>query len=129
MLRLSAGLAIAGLSLVPFQIARADPPPRHRVPPQAAFDACRDQSEGDACSVTFHDKKLDGTCETFGDKGLACRPTPPPPPQEAIDACKDAAQGDACSATFHEHELKGTCETYGSDSALACRPSHPPQHE
>ncbi len=60
------------------------PPGARRGPPQEALDACKTLAEGAACSVTFHEKKLDGTCRK-GPKGeaeLACAPSkmdgPPP---------------------------------------------------
>ncbi len=106
----------------------ADAPP-HK-PPQAAFDACKNASEGAACSVTFHDHTMTGTCKKGpnGEDALACAPDHPPgPPQEAIDACKSASEGASCSVTFHGQTLSGTCSK-GPDGSgvLACMPAHPP---
>jgi hypothetical protein len=52
-----------------------------RGPPEEAFTACASAKEGDACTVTFGDRAIAGTCEPFGDRGLACRPDGPPPPR------------------------------------------------
>ncbi len=35
----------------------------HHKPPEAAFAACKDVSEGAACTVTMHDRPLDGVCK------------------------------------------------------------------
>ena len=65
----------------------ADAPPPPRKPPQEAFDACKGSTEGAACSVTFHDHTLTGTCKKGpnGEAELACVPDRPPgpPPQGA----------------------------------------------
>lgn len=55
------------------------PPPPHK-PPQAAFDACKDASEGAACSVSFHGHTMNGTCKKGpnGETDLACVPEHPP---------------------------------------------------
>jgi hypothetical protein len=55
-----------------------DRPPPHR-PPPAAFDACKGKNAGDACSVTFREHTMTGTCATTPDAELACRPDRPPP--------------------------------------------------
>jgi hypothetical protein len=56
--------------------AEADPPP---LPPEA-YTACASKSEGDACTVTMHDKTIDGTCATHpNETKLHCRPSGPPP--------------------------------------------------
>jgi hypothetical protein len=85
-----------GVLALATSLASADPPPHggppgggRRGPPQAAFDACANRSQGAACTVQVPDGTLQGTCETFADRGLACRPAgmggPPPnggpPPQ------------------------------------------------
>ena len=78
---------IAGLTCalgMPLMVAHAEPP--RRSPPQEAFDACLDESEGDACNVKIHDRNIEGTCEKFGDRGLACRPNHPPPHGPPPDA-------------------------------------------
>jgi len=55
------------------------PPP----PPKEAFDACSGSKEGDACTVKVRGDEIHGTCTTFPEGGLACRPDcPPPPPRE-----------------------------------------------
>lgn len=106
------------------------PPPPHHKPPQAAFDACKGASEGAACSVTFGDHTMSGTCRKGpnGEGDLACAPDHPPgPPPEAVEACKSAAEGDACHVTLHGETFDGTCRK-GPDgnSTLACAPPHPP---
>jgi hypothetical protein len=48
------------------------------------------------------------------------------PPKAAIDACVNAKAGDACSFTARGHAIDGTCESPPGETALACRPDHPP---
>lgn len=50
-------------------------------PPQVALDACRNRAEGEACSVTFRDKTISGTCRKMpgADDGLVCLPEGFPP--------------------------------------------------
>jgi hypothetical protein len=57
------------------------PPPGGFRPPQVAIDACSSRAEGDACSVTFGDHTIDGTCRKSpsGEGPLACAPNGPPP--------------------------------------------------
>ncbi len=78
-------IALGAALLVP-AVAAADPPPnggppggRGHGPPQAAFDACANRTAGAACSVQLPDRTLEGTCATFGDGRLACRPDGMPP--------------------------------------------------
>jgi hypothetical protein len=103
--------------------------PQHHPPPPAAFDACAKSRTGDACSVTFGDHTLTGTCTAAADsQQLACHPDRPPgPPPEAREACRSRSAGEACSVTFGDHTVTGTCAT-GPDGTreLACRPDHPP---
>ncbi|MDB4929677.1 MAG: hypothetical protein JWM10_2161 [Myxococcaceae bacterium] len=88
-MRLSASLLGFGVLALATSIASADPPNgpppggMRRGPPQAAFDACANLSQGAACTVQVPDRTLQGTCETFPDRGLACRPAGMggPPPQ------------------------------------------------
>ena len=106
---------------LPFAVANADHP--HHPPPQAAIDACAKAKAGDACSVTFHEHTIKGTCGTVPDvTGLVCKPEHHGPPPEAIAACKDKAAGDACSVTFGDTTLAGTCAQH-HDHPLACRPN------
>jgi hypothetical protein len=58
----------------------------HRPPPEA-FSACADKKEGAACSVTFHERTLDGVCVAPSDDQLFCMPDdmPPPPAGEKPD--------------------------------------------
>ena len=49
-------------------------------PPQFAVDACRNLSEGKACTVEFQGQTLAGTCKRLGNaEALACLPSGPPP--------------------------------------------------
>ena len=68
---------LAILSLAPS--SQAQPPSPPRTPPKEAFDACASLHEGDACTVKFSERTLDGVCTAFQDSGLACRPNRPPP--------------------------------------------------
>lgn len=74
-------IALGAALLVP-ALASADPPPnggRGHGPPQAAFEACVNHSEGATCSVQLPDRTVEGTCAAFADRGLACRPNGMPP--------------------------------------------------
>ena len=61
------------------------PPGRPPGPPPESIDACRSARDGDACSFTFRDRSLSGTCAKGHDASapLACRPegAPPHPPR------------------------------------------------
>lgn len=75
---------VLGAALLAAGPVLADPPPGggpggRRGPPQAAFDACVGQTQGAACSVQMPDRTVQGTCETFPERGLACRPAGMPP--------------------------------------------------
>jgi hypothetical protein len=48
------------------------------------------------------------------------------PPQEAFDACANAKRGDACTITHRDRTITGTCDAPPDETALACRPDHPP---
>jgi hypothetical protein len=65
----------------------------------------------------------------------ADRPEPHKPPQAAFDACANAKSGDACSFSMPArdgsgaaHTITGTCDTPPEETALACKPDHPPHH-
>lgn len=69
--------------------ANMPPPPpahHHRGPPPQAFEACKSLTENAACTVTFGDESISGTCRKGPDGAgaLACAPAnmpaPPPPP-------------------------------------------------
>jgi hypothetical protein len=53
-------------------------------PPAEAFEACVGKSRGDACTVTFGDRTMKGTCEApppdVKDTRLSCRPSEMPRP-------------------------------------------------
>ncbi len=74
----------ASAKSAPPSVPAADAPPPHK-PPQEAFDACKGSTEGAACSVTFHDRTLTGTCKKGpnGESDLACVPDHPPGPPPA----------------------------------------------
>ena len=55
-------------------------PPRHRGPPPEATAACQGLTEGQSCTVTFHDQQHAGTCRTGPEQQLACFPERMPPP-------------------------------------------------
>jgi len=115
--------------LVPVVSAQADSPPPGppRSPPPEAFTACSGAKEGDSCTVSIHGHDIPGTCASFADRGLACRPdAPPPPPPEALAACATSKEGDACTMTFDGHSMQGTCASLPGGQALACRPAGPP---
>jgi hypothetical protein len=79
MKRSSIFIALPVLSLTAVGVAHAEPPCGPHRPPPEAFSACQSQKQGAACTVNFHGQSVAGTCETFGDEGLACRPEGPPP--------------------------------------------------
>lgn len=120
---------------------------KHHGPPPEAFDACAAKAESAACTVTFGDKTISGTCVTppsdAPDQRLVCRPDNGPdghphgrglhgaPPEEVFGACTGKASGDACSVKFGDHTLDGTCREPPpgvQDSRLGCAPSGPPPH-
>jgi hypothetical protein len=104
-----------------------------RGPPPEAIAACEDQSEGDACSVEFRGRTVEGTCMAGpnGDEPLACMPEggrPQGPPPEAFDACDGADEGDACSVEMPDRTVTGVCrEARGDEDGLVCVPDRPPQ--
>jgi len=105
-------------------LAYADGPP---APPAEAYTACESKAAGDSCTVTLHDRTVDGTCDQRpSDDKLSCRPSRPPIPQAAFTACDGKAQAAACTVSFDGHTIDGTCETAPGGSGLACRPSGPP---
>ncbi len=106
---------------------------RHRGPPPVALEACKTLTAGAACSVTFGDKTINGTCATGGPANeLACRPADTEghhrgPPPKAFEACKSLAVGAECSVSFGEKTLSGTCRVGPSGEAAACVPARPPE--
>jgi hypothetical protein len=81
---------ILGCALLWSAAAFADPPepPPHQGPrrplPEAAFTACANLKEGDACTAKMRDHERPGTCFLGHEERLWCRPqhAPPPPPQQ-----------------------------------------------
>jgi hypothetical protein len=60
------------------------PPGHHHKIPDEAFVACKDLSEGEACTVTVHDHQHDGFCrKAHEDERLFCMPDHPPGPHPA----------------------------------------------
>jgi hypothetical protein len=108
----------------------ADPPPPLR-PPQEAIDACANQKEGAACTMSLDGQSVQGKCVKGpeGQEPLACMPPPPlRPPQEAIDACANQKEGAACTLSFHGRSMQGTCaKEPGGHDTLACMPPPPPE--
>jgi len=74
------GAGICAGALVP--AAHASPPPggRPHEPPPFAFEACSGKAEGDDCTVTFHDRTIEGSCLAHSDQRLFCMPDDMPPP-------------------------------------------------
>lgn len=65
--------------------AHASPLPgagRAHEPPPFAFEACTGKTEGDDCTVTFHDRTLEGSCLAHSDARLFCMPDDMPPPPD-----------------------------------------------
>lgn len=76
---LSAALALPGLMAANTD---ARPSGERRKPPQAAFDACKDKSEGASVEITTPGGTLKATCKSFEGQLVAVpegAPTGPPP--------------------------------------------------
>jgi hypothetical protein len=88
--RLALFLATVALSLGAGRPLRAQQEPpaqgtetQHQGPPPEAFDVCGGKKSGDACTMTFGNHSITGSCQTMPDDRLACRPDHrPPPPDE-----------------------------------------------
>ena len=95
-------------------------------PPPAAYDACADSAQGDACQVRFADQTIDGMCVPDREDGtLFCMPEHPPrPPHAAFDACEGKHAADSCSVTRMGHSEPGSCVAT-PDQQLVCRPPMP----
>jgi hypothetical protein len=110
----------------------------HRLPPPAAFDACKDKAVGAECSATLPHGEIHGKCETpppgSSQAGPACRPEGGPggrhhgpPPEVVFAACDAKAAGDACSVTFERGTVEGSCMAPRHDGGagrLLCAPAH-----
>ena len=92
LLRAGTALVLSGLFTASVaSVASADEPQpqrRRRHPPPEAIKACETHAPGDACTVEFPDRTIEGTCREAPDGGegpLACVPNrpPPPPPEDA----------------------------------------------
>lgn len=115
---------LASLVLVPAAAFAGADGPAHRGPPAKAVAACSSKAAGDACTLTFGDRTLNGVCRATPDgQVVACRP---PPPQAAIDACAGHAANDSCQMSFPDgRSAAGTCRS-GPDGGepLACHHAH-----
>jgi hypothetical protein len=103
---------------------------RPKGPPPEAVAACKDKSEGSACSLDFHGTAIDGSCRKApdGNGPLACMPShPPPPPSEAIEACIDKDDGDACTIQLEQRTIDGICRSLPEEPDLACVPKLRPR--
>lgn len=74
--RLVLSLLFVPCLLVSAPSAFAEPP----APPAEAYAACQSKSEREACTVTFREHTIEGTCFLHpSDQRLFCRPSGPPP--------------------------------------------------
>ena len=108
---------------------------RRQGPPQEAFTACDNLTEGDGCSFNTPHGDLTGQCvqDRRGD-GLICRPENrgrmgnrqgrQGPPQEALDACTGRNVGDTCSFETPRGELTGECVNPPRSQDLICLPEN-----
>ena len=108
---------------------------RH-MPPPAAFDACKSKAVGDACTVSLHDREINGKCESpppgSEQAGPACRPEGMrhrhgPPPEAVFAACDGKAEGDACSVVHEHGTAQGSCKAPrfdGGTARLLCAAAH-----
>jgi hypothetical protein len=70
----------AAIALPAGKARSAETEQRPHGPPAEAFDACSGRASGDACSVTFGDRTIKGTCKPMPqDDRLVCWPDQPPP--------------------------------------------------
>ncbi|MDB5220404.1 MAG: hypothetical protein JWO86_8331 [Myxococcaceae bacterium] len=110
----------------------------HRLPPPAAFEACRAKGAGDACTVDMQDREVSGKCAApppgSSQTTLACRPeggprhkTQGPRPEIVFAACDGKAAGDACTVTFERGTVQGSCMAPRHDAGaerLLCAAAH-----
>jgi hypothetical protein len=72
-------VALLSLALLTPALAGADDEPgnkkKHK-PPPAAFDACKDKAEGDACSFAGRKGTVNGTCKAKKGGALFCKRAP-----------------------------------------------------
>lgn len=118
---------------------------RHHGPPPAAFDACNGKATGEACTVKFDDKQLDGKCAApppdAEDKRSFCAPEGGPgghgpggrphgpPPAEALAACDGKTEGATCDVVFDGGTRSGNCITpppASGEKRLVCAPPRGP---
>jgi hypothetical protein len=84
-------LVVASGTLALYRPAGADngPPP----PPPEAYASCQSRAQGDACSVQFGDRTIEGTCMPDPSDGrLFCRPSGPPPRPPSMNVPRSAVR-------------------------------------
>lgn len=91
-------------------------------PPAPPANTCEGAQAGAACTITFSDHTIRGSCAPAPDGRLACRPSAPPPPAASVSACGARRAGEACSVTLGPLSLSGSC-TRAGDGSLACLPA------
>ncbi|HEY8072542.1 MAG TPA: hypothetical protein VIF62_00485 [Labilithrix sp.] len=107
------------------------PAQRHRHIPKEAFDACTSKASGDACSLSFRSRTINGSCanapEGAPQQGLVCKPEGDRSAmhQAALAACDGKASGDACTVTHENGTASGSCMAprHGNaEGKLICAP-------
>jgi hypothetical protein len=94
-------------------------------PPREAVEACSNQQEGAACTVSIHGQAISGKCRKGpdGEGPLACMLPPPP---EAVAACASLSEGATCTVSHHGRSLEGKCRNSPwGEGPLACVPPPP----
>lgn len=91
--------------------------PRGNMGAQLA-EACSGKAAGDACTIAFGNRSVDGTCADR-DGNVTCQPADGSLPQgpgipggrsEAfIQACSGKGTGDLCTLTMRNQTMDGTC--------------------
>ncbi|MBL8678243.1 MAG: hypothetical protein JNK05_03715 [Myxococcales bacterium] len=83
----STALFFAGAAALVVGVAWAQPQPpggghggQRPTPPQEAFSACANLQAGASCAVNFQGRTISGTCASFTDGRMFCRPEGMPPP-------------------------------------------------
>lgn len=76
-------IMVPGMALASNDFRR--PPGERRRPPQAAFDICKDKSEGEAVELKTPNGTIKATCKSFEGQLVAVPEgaPPPPPPEES----------------------------------------------
>ncbi len=103
-----------------------------RQPPAEALAACVDLAEKDACSFTFHEREITGTCTVGRSDDLLCKPDRRNKDKKklkaaALEACSGLALEDSCSITSAEGEERfGICQS-GRNDDITCRIKRTPK--